>query len=187
VRPLDLLHVEPHRVDAVLPVEVEEFVRVVQRVGGQYGDDVEGDAVLVQQLDAGQDAVERSPALARAAVPVVQERRPVHADADVDLVAVEVRAPVGAEERGVRLEGLAHGHAAGIMLVQQRGRRFVEGDRQDERFARVPQERERLACESAGEDPAEGPVEDRGGGAARGLPVGQVAVRAVEVAEGRRL
>ena len=89
VRSLDLLDVEADRVDAVFLVEVEQLVGVVERVGGQHGDDEEGHALFAEQADASQHAIQRPLAAARAPLAVVQESRPVHADAGLNVVAQE--------------------------------------------------------------------------------------------------
>ena len=64
VRPLDLLHIEGDRGYAVLDVEIEEFVGIIQRCGGQHRNDVEKNFMVAQQSHAAQHAIERATALA---------------------------------------------------------------------------------------------------------------------------
>src|SRR5262249_57243838 len=74
-----------------------------------------------------------------------------------------------------------------VVPAEQVGRRLVEGDGQDERLAGVPEQGERFAGQAAAEDPAEGLVQRVRRHPPGGLTVGEVAVRAVDVAERGRL
>ena len=73
MRTLDLLHVEADRADAVFLVEVEQLVGIVERVGGQHGDDVEGDGVFAEQANTRENAVQRSLAAARPPLAVARQ------------------------------------------------------------------------------------------------------------------
>ena len=75
--------------------------------------------VLVQQPHAAQHAVERAGALARAAVAVVQERRAVHADADLDAAAADEVAPRVVDQGGVGLERLGDLEPADVAAFQR--------------------------------------------------------------------
>ncbi len=84
MRPLDLLHVETHVGYAVLDIEVEKFVGIVQRSRGQNRNDVEIDFVFAQLLHAPHHAIERAAAITGLATAVIQESGTVDADPDLD-------------------------------------------------------------------------------------------------------
>ncbi len=160
---------------------------MVQRVGRQDGDDVEGDSVGLQPVNALEHAVQRWLALARLAVAILQEGGAVDTDAQVDAMPTDERTPSVVEQGGVGLKRMMHGDAEGIVLLQQCDGVFVKVERHDRRFPGVPKQREFGLDQTAGEDPREGLGERFARHAAFVESVGKVAIGAIEIAEGGRL
>jgi hypothetical protein len=81
----------------------------VGRVDG--GQDVELDAVFLQQCQPGHHAVERRPASPVDAVGIVQLAWAIQAEADQEAVLPEEAAPFVVQERAIRLQRVANHHA----------------------------------------------------------------------------
>src|SRR6516165_5057692 len=81
---LDLLHVERDRGYGVLDIEVEEFVRIIQRRGGQHRDDIERNMMVAQHPHAAQHVFESAAVFAGHTVTIVKEIGPIDADPDLD-------------------------------------------------------------------------------------------------------
>ena len=99
---LQLLDVEAEPLHSELEEEIEDRVRVIERVRGDHRNDVEVDAAPPQDLDAfhysGVCAFPKSVF----AMPIVDGRRPVNADADANGMlrdevapAIRHRHPIG--------------------------------------------------------------------------------------------
>src|SRR5262249_41924578 len=143
--------------------------------------------VIVQKLYATEHSLQGPASRSRAPVAIVQEVRAVHADAEVYVWAAQKSAPVGVKQRGVGLKGLEDWDAVEVAPLEQSSRCFVKGDRQHERLTSMPEQDEGVTDQAAVKDPAKGLVQRVHGHSPGGLPIGQVAVRTVNVAERGRL
>ena len=96
-------------------------------------------AVLVEQVDAPHHLAEGGTATRRAAIFVVELLRPIDGDAHEEVVFLEEAAPLVGEQRGIGLNTVVDGAAAGVGALEFQGTP-IEGDRTHERFAAVPGE-----------------------------------------------
>ena len=184
VGPLDLLDVEADALHAVLHVERVQFVRVVQGLEGEHRDHVKGNAVTAKP----RHPVHHAP-VGPAPVPghplaVVQKRRPVEADADPNAVPPDEVAPRLVEQGGVGLIGVDERIARAVVARRDGEGLRVERAGHDQRLPRVPDHREAPPDDVALEDTGEEAIEHGETHPLGVLAVGQVAVAAVEVAEG---
>ena len=155
MRALGLLDVEAHVLDPALDVEIEKPVRVVEVVLADDRDHVEGHALALQEADARHRLVERAAPGAGDAPRVVQSFRAVDADADADLMPLEEIAPLGRDQRSVRLERMLDGDRLGTQRLDGLERPAIEGGRHDQRFAGVPDDGDLGRGVGRGEDLAE--------------------------------
>ncbi|MGD0042950.1 MAG: hypothetical protein ABSE84_21520 [Isosphaeraceae bacterium] len=162
VRPFDLLHVEADVQDLVADEEVVHLVGEVERRAGEDGDDVERDGVLSQPPDPLHDPAVRPQALAGLAERVVEEGRPVEADADPHGVRLDEVAPRLRDQRAIGLEGMVDGQAARVVRVDDRQGTLVERDRQDQGFPGMPDDGEAMLHKAAGKDALEDGVQHLG-------------------------
>ena len=146
-----------------------------------------GISMVVQHPHAAQHALESAAALAGHTVTIVEEIGSIDADPDLDAATADKFTPRLVHQSGVGLERLGHLEPADVAALQREGGLLVECCGQNHRLAGMPQQRERLAYQAGGEDPIEGLLQRLG----RHLPlvgaVGEITIRAVEIAERRRL
>jgi hypothetical protein len=143
---LGLLHVEAHVADVVLEEKGRHRLSVVERIGGEHADHLEGDAAALQPADAPQGGRVARTTGAGAAMGIVQKGRAVEADAHVDVVARKAVAPGRIDDDGVGLQGLqdrVRGEAAAGQQGPQAQRGLVvEGHRQRQGLAGMPEQGE---------------------------------------------
>ena len=187
MRPFDLFHVEADVPDLVADEEVVHLVGEVERRAGEDSDDVERDGVRSQPPDPLHDPAVRPQAFAGLAERVVEEGRPVEADADPHGVRLDEVAPRLRDQRAIGLEGMVNGQAARVVRVDDRQGTLVERDRQDQGFPGMPDNGEAMFHKAAGKDALEDGVQHLGRHPLLRLPGRQVAVEAVDVAERCRL
>nr|WP_262403635.1 hypothetical protein [Actinomadura sp. CNU-125] len=188
VGPFDLVDVVAHVVDPRFDEEVVVRLGVVEREVGQHRNGAEADASLLEEADSAHDVGVRAAPLPVDAHPVVDERGPVHADADADPVPPDELHPAVAHQRRVRLESVADVAAVPVgRLGGDRERVLVEAGRDRQRLAEVPEEGDRILDELAGQDAVEGRPLHLGGHARADAPFGEIAVGTVDVAERRGL
>ncbi len=101
---------------------------------------VEGDAVFLQPLGGGEDAVERGLAPLGHAVGVVQVFRAVDAEADEEMVLAEEAAPGVVQQDAVGLQAVEDPLAVGAVLLLQVQDLAEEVDAQEGRLAALPLE-----------------------------------------------
>ena len=140
----------------MLDVEVEEFVGIIQRCGGQHRNDVERNVMVAQQAHAAQHVRKSATALAGHTVTIIQEIGTVDADPDLDAAAQDKVTPRVVHQGGVGLERLGHLEPADVAPFQQNSGLFVERRGQNHRLAGMPQQCEWLSHQARGEDPIEG-------------------------------
>jgi hypothetical protein len=157
-----------------------------QRRPRHHGNGGEGDAGVAQPLHTGHHPVVRAAAVAADTLRVVKKLWPVDADANAHRMALEEAAPALVDEHGIGLEMVAHRVAAGMAGHTCEGL-FVPRRFDYRRLAGMPDDAQRRARQRRGEDLAQGGLEHLGAHAPAVGAVGQVAVAAIEVAEGCRL
>src|SRR6476660_9426404 len=126
MRTLDLLHVERDRGYGVLDIEVEEFVRIIQRRGGQHRDDIERNMMVAQHPHAAQYVFESAAAFAGHTVTIVKEIGSIDADPDLDATTPDKFTPRVVYQGGVGLERLGHLEPADVAPFQCEGGLLVE-------------------------------------------------------------
>jgi len=109
---------ELHEPDLQFIAEEAVDLQRVVGVGGVYGaEDVEVDLVALQHLAPAHDALKGRLAALVDAVGVVQFTRPVHAEADEEVVLLEELRPVVVEQHSVGLEAVVDAHAGLFVLL----------------------------------------------------------------------
>src|SRR5208282_317466 len=126
-------------------------------------------------------------AFAGFAIAIVDERRPVDADADIDVMPFEKLAPVVVDQHAVGLERMPHLQTAGIVRGCNFNRALVVLDRQHHRLARVPHDGEAILDDAAGKDRLKNAIQGRVGHPALRVTIRKKAVGAIEIAERSRL
>lgn len=143
--PVGALHGALHNggeLDVVATDAFEEVVEVEGVVGVEVIDHrqrIPFHTVLVEQVDAPHHLAEGGAATGRAAIFVVKLLRAVDGDAHEEVVFLEEAAPLVGEQRGVGLNTVVDGAAAGVGALEFQGT-LIEGDGAHERFAAVPSE-----------------------------------------------
>ena len=168
--------------------EVEHSIGVVQGVVGEHRNHLKGDLPLLQPADATHHRCVGGQAGAGAAMGVMQEGGAIHAHAHMDTVALEAVAPGRIDHRGVGLQRLVDRVGRQAMafqhLLNARGRLVVKADRRRQRLTRMPEQGEAAVEIGALQHPLQCRLQDLQGEAAAVIATGQVAVVAIEVAEG---
>ena len=187
VDPFLFLHVEADIIDAVVAEEAVHPLRLFHRIGGHHGNAVEGHLMAMQRLNAFHRHGVGAATVAEAPMGIVDVLRPIHADAHHDAVAAEAVAPGVVDQGGVGLNVLGELQLLGTVLLQaalkDRCGLVVPARRQSERLAGMPHQRElragiRTFQNATHQKRQQIQVKDP-----FLLPIGQVAVGAVEVAE----
>lgn len=128
--------------DVVAIDAFEEVVELEGVVGVEVVDHrqrVPFHAVLVEQVDAPHHLAEGGTVARRPAIFVVELLRPIDGDAHEEVVFLEEAAPLVGEQRGIGLNTVVDGAAAGVGALEFQGTP-IEGDRTHERFATMPGE-----------------------------------------------
>ena len=108
------------------PISSLNLQPVVSVRGVDRAEDVELDAVLLQQLHAAGYFVEGRPAAGVLAVRVVQFARAIQADPDQEVVLAKEAAPLRVEQRPVRLDGVLEPKPGPLQLPLQLDRTAEE-------------------------------------------------------------
>ena len=118
----------------------------------------------------------------------MQEGRPVHAHTNMDAIAFEAVTPGRIDHGGIGLQRLHDRGGGQAALFQQPadppGGFVVEGNRRHQRFARMPQQGERPPEIGAVQHPLHGRLQHGKRDPGAITPIRQIAVVAIEVAEG---
>jgi hypothetical protein len=185
IRAFDLLDVEANFGNAVLDIEVEQPIRLIERKIGEHRDHVERDPMVLQQAGGAHHLRVRPTATAAATGGVMNVCRPVDAQANPDFGSGKETCPVVVHQQPVGLEAVPQIQLGGATSRHERVRLIVPGKRNRQRFASVPRHIE--LPERALEHALASEVQCVEAHPRCRLTVGQIAIRAIDVAEWRRL
>src|SRR5277367_3116843 len=187
MRTFDFLDIERNLPNPAVEVEIVKLIGVVERLSGEHRDDVERHVVTLQLSYAFRHTMLSRTAFAGLAIAIVDERRPVDADADIDVMPFEEFAPVVVDQHAVGLERMPHLQTAGIVRGCDFNCALVVRDRQHHRLARVPHDGEAVLDDAAGKHRLKNAIQGRVGHPALRVTIGKIAVGAIEIAERSRL
>ena len=185
------LDVEAHIADAVVSEKAVHPLRLLHGISGDHRDAVEGHIVAMQRFNSLHRHGVGATSISEAPVGVVDVLRAIHTDADNDAVAPEAVAPRIVDQRGVGLHVLGEVQPLGIELleaaIQDRCRFVVPTGGQGEGFPGMPYQSELRPGVGAFKNPLDQQwqkiqVEDP-----LFLPIWQIAIGAIEVAQRGRL
>ena len=90
---LDFFDIEAQALDTGRLEEVVDFLRVSKSLAGNHGDNVEGNVVVLQQLEAAHRCPVAAVASPGLAVQIVKKIRSVNTKSDTDVVTLDKVAP----------------------------------------------------------------------------------------------
>jgi len=135
------MKLHPRRLDFVAQEAVDlERTVAVDAIDGC--EDVELDAVLLQEREPAHHLVERSLAALVDAIGVVKLARPVDAQPDEKVVLFVELAPLVGQQRTVGLHGVLERHARLLVLLLESDRAAEEIHAHDRRLAALPRHRD---------------------------------------------
>jgi hypothetical protein len=184
---LNLLDIEGQAPQSVLCEKVPDLVWIVQRVLRENGDDRGLDIVLLQQLDATQRPLKGSPTSSVNALSIVNVPRPIQADPDLDVMALDEIAPLLIDQRAIGLEAMDNAHSLRVALLGNTKSLLVEGNGQDEWLASMPDNGDRIGQPDLAEKPFKGALKRLISDTLCRGSVWQIAIAAVDITKGRGL
>jgi len=144
---------------------------------------MEGHLLALKQVDAGEGFIEGTPTRSGNPMCIMEMLRSIDADANPDVPFLEQVAPLRRDQHSVGLERMPKLQRGGSHLLDGGERGFVKGHRHYQRFACMPNNGEPLAgptrCKNLLEQRCEDALRDHG----RHVPLRQITVAAINIAE----
>ena len=181
-----LLHVEAHIVDVVLQIEIDQGIGMAQALAGEHRDHGERQIGVLKGSHAAHAVGMATGSPAGESGPVMQKGRPIQADPHLDAVAAQAVAPQVVDQGAVGLHRLIDMDTRVMAehLIKDGGGVVVKGRWAGEGLPGMPEQGESFVHEGALQHPLQAEPHQIQVDQVSLMAVGEIAVGAVEVAEG---